>query len=217
MRLWPMIFWAATASGFVLGVGDKRPTVKALGALDDPMAMLAEAERLRREAAIAEASLKEETAGGEKPLKKKKLLRITLPMSKPDWSVVEEEVEFLAIHDLSTLLRLDVPLPCGILFEEDDDKVIVVEVAPNSNAALAGVQEGDILRATSAVRAQMELPTWQLLGGGIGRPKFFRFIYGADLAGPPRRSFEEVLAAVASNRDQNRPALLVLERLTTTY
>jgi len=85
----------------------------------------------------------------------------------------------------------------------------VAQVASGSNAEKAGVRPGDILRATSAIRAQMEMPTWQILAGGIGRPKFFRFIYGTDSV-----SFEDVLAAVASNRDdpQQRPAILVLER-----
>ena len=60
----------------------------------------------------------------------------------------------------------------------------------------------------------MELPTWQLLGGGIGRPKLFRFVFGADLDSKPERTFEDVLNAVGSNRmdQQRRPAILVLER-----
>ena len=46
--------------------------------------------------------------------------------------------------------------------------------------------------------------------------RFFRFIFGADLAGPPRRTFEDVLAAVSSNRDdaERRPAIIVVERAT---
>ena len=94
-------------------------------------------------------------------------------------------------------------------------KVVVVgAVGEGSNAEAAGLRPGDILRATSAVRQQMEMPTWQLLGGGIGRPKTFRFIFGADLDAKPARDFEEVLGAVGSNRldPQGRPAILVVER-----
>ena len=92
--------------------------------------------------------------------------------------------------------------------------VVVGAVGDESNAARAGVRPGDILRATSAVKTQMELPTWQLLAGGIGRPKYFRFIFGADLDSKPARTFEEVLGAVGSNRmdSQGRPAILVVER-----
>ena len=41
-----------------------------------------------------------------------------------------------------------------------------------------------------------------------------RFVYGCDLAGPPPRTFDEVLAAVGSNRldAEQRPALVVVER-----
>ena len=41
-----------------------------------------------------------------------------------------------------------------------------------------------------------------------------RFVYGTDLTGPPPRTFDEVLAAVGSNRldAEQRPALVVVER-----
>lgn len=173
----------------------------------DPEALRKQAQALRREAADAELSLRPPVAPAARSL------RIVLPMSKPDWTVVEEEVEFKPRVD-GDLVRLDVDVPCGLLLEEDQGAVVVVEVGDGSNAQKAGVRAGDVLRATSAVRMQMEMPTWQLLGGGIGRPRYFRFIFGCDLEGPPKRTFEEVLAAVASNRDdpQSRPALLVLER-----
>jgi hypothetical protein len=56
---------------------------------------------------------------------------------------------------------------------------------------------------------QMDQPSWQLLAGGIGIPKHYRFMYSPD-----NRPFEEVLDAVSSNRmdPQGRPALLAVER-----
>lgn len=173
----------------------------------DPDALRKQAEALRKEAADAELSLRPPA------VEKARSLRIVLPMSKPDWTVVDEEVEFKPLVD-GDLVRLDVDVPCGLLLEENDGYIVVAEVGDGSNAQKAGIEAGDVLRATSAVRMQMEMPTWQLIGGGIGRPRYFRFIFGCDLRTPPKRTFEEVLAAVASNRDdpQSRPALLVLER-----
>ena len=116
------------------------------------------------------------------------------------------------------LIKFEVEVPCGVILQESDDAggrpiVVVGAVGEGSNAEAAGLRPGDILRATSAVRQQMEMPTWQLLGGGIGRPKTFRFIFGADLDAKPARDFEEVLGAVGSNRldPQGRPAILVVE------
>lgn len=152
-------------------------------------------------------------------------LTVNLPISKPDFSVVDEDVEFVPALPLGTseLIKLSAPLPLGLILEQGgyncvtNDSMVAVsaeftwvaEVAEGSNAEAAGVQEGDILRACSAVKIQMEMPTWQLLGGGIGRPRPFRFIYSAD-----RRPFEEVMEAVGSNRmdPEARDALLVLER-----
>ena len=53
----------------------------------------------------------------------------------------------------------------------------------------------------------MEMPTWQLLAGGIGVPKVKRFMFSAD--GQP---FEQVMEAVGSNRQDPRPVLFVIER-----
>lgn len=176
---------------------------------DGAEALLAQAAALRREA---------EELMGERPVPapEPRLLRVVLPISKPDWSVVDEEVEFQPFLNASEIVKVEVRVPCGLILEEQADAgVAVVEVGAGSNAEQAGVRVGDRLRATSAVRLQMEMPTWQLVAGGIGRPKSFRFIFGCDLVGPPPRSFDDVLAAVASNRDDpdQRPALLVLERL----
>jgi hypothetical protein len=86
----------------------------------------------------------------------------------------------------------------------------VDDVAEGSNAAAAGVQVGDLLRACTATQTIMDAPTWQILAGGIGVPKTKRIMYSVD-----GRPFEEVMDAIASNRmdPEGRPVVLVLERL----
>jgi hypothetical protein len=54
-----------------------------------------------------------------------------------------------------------------------------------------------------------EQPTWQLLAGGIGRPKTMRYMFSTDY-----KPFELVMEAIASNRmdPEGRSVLLVVER-----
>jgi C-terminal processing protease CtpA/Prc len=96
-----------------------------------------------------------------------------------------------------------------VLEDQEDGFVKVVEVAAGSNSEKAGVLEGDLLRAATAVQMQMSTPTWQLLVGGIGQPKSLRFMYTCD-----QRPFEEVMDALGSNRMDGaaRPVVLAIER-----
>lgn len=103
-------------------------------------------------------------------------------------------------------------LPLGIILGESEEfpgAVSVDEVTPDSNGQLAGVLEGDLLRACTACQVIMETPTWQILVGGIGMPKTKRFMFSVD-----NRPFEEVMDAIGSNRmdPEERPVILVLER-----
>jgi len=74
----------------------------------------------------------------------------------------------------------------------------------------AGIRVGDCLRATSACQVTMEQPTWQLLAGGIGRPKTTRMMFSTD-----NKMFEEVMDAIASNAmdPESRDVWLVVERM----
>lgn len=136
-----------------------------------------------------------------------------LPILKPDGSTVDEKVEFTPVskNEDTYIEVMEGDLPLGMILEEGEVQgtVVVDQVAPDSNAALAGVQVGDILRACTACKMNMETPTWQLLAGGIGRPQTKRMMYVVD-----RRPFEEVMEALASNRmdPEGRPVLLVVER-----
>jgi len=144
-----------------------------------------------------------------------------VPILKPDGTTVEERVEFPPFRkneneegkeEASFITVCESSLPLGIILGESEEyagAVSVDEVAEGSNGAAAGVQVRDILRAFSACKMYMEQPAWNLIGGGIGRPKLFRLMYLVD--GKP---FEEVMEAIASNRmdPESRPVLLVLER-----
>jgi hypothetical protein len=136
-----------------------------------------------------------------------------LPILKPDGSTVDEKVEFTPVSKQqdTEIVVLEGALPLGMILEEGElaGTTVVAEVADGSNAGLAGIQVGDILRAASALEMQMEAPTWQLLAGGIGVPKTKRMMYVVD-----RRPFEEVMEALGSNRmdPQGRPVILVVER-----
>ena len=210
-------------------------------------ALLEKAAALRREAEALEAddalpaeagqiggtTKQQATAAAEQRALRR--LKMNLPISKPDFSVVDEDVEFAPALPLGTseLLKLTAPLPLGIILEEGGEQegkedhddggndgtssgspvgrgfTWVAEVGGGSNGEAAGVRPGDVLRACTAVKVQMEMPTWQLLGGGIGRPRPFRFIYSVD-----QRPFEEVMDAVGSNRldPEARDVTLVVER-----
>ncbi len=113
----------------------------------------------------------------------------------------------------SYIVALQAPLPLGLILSEESSipgLITVESLSPDGSGSNAGVQEGDILRAVTACQVTMESPTWQLLAGGIGRPKTKRFMCVVD-----GRPLEEVLNAVGSNRMDGlgRDVWLVLERM----
>jgi C-terminal processing protease CtpA/Prc len=138
-----------------------------------------------------------------------------VPILKPDGSSVEEKVQFpprLNESQNSKILVCEASLPLGILLGESEEvagMTLVDEVVEGSNAEAAGVKVGDVVRGFTACRMEMDMPTWQLIAGGIGRPKTMRFMYGPD--GKP---FEQVMEAIGSNRmdPEQRPVVIVLER-----
>ncbi len=149
-----------------------------------------------------------------------------VPILKGDGSEVMERVQFLPRlkgngkgkgkgmgFQKSEIITVQAPLPLGIILGQSDELpglTTVDEIADGSNGAAAGVRVGDIVRACTACQVSMEMPTWQLMAGGIGRPKTSRMMFSTD--GKP---FEEVMDALVSNQmDPNgRPVWLVLERM----
>jgi hypothetical protein len=147
---------------------------------------------------------------------------VIIPILKPDGNTVAESIFFppttikrdgtdTTPNANSEILVFEIPLPMGILLGQDEETGIIEvdEVAEGSNGQAASVQEGDILRACTACRMEMSQPTWQLVVGGIGQPKTFRFMYGTD-----GQTLEQSMEAIGSNRMDplGRSVVLVLER-----
>ncbi|KAL3933172.1 MAG: hypothetical protein SGBAC_010513 [Bacillariaceae sp.] len=153
-----------------------------------------------------------------------------VPILKPDGSVVLERVQFPPLIKsnsedddntegsttdfASDILVCEARLPLGMILGQETESnapamVVVDEILEDSNGALAGIQEGDVLRACTSCTVEMEQPTWQLLVGGIGRPKTVRFMFGTD-----DEPLEAVLEALGANRmdPEERPVVLVVER-----
>jgi hypothetical protein len=139
-----------------------------------------------------------------------------VPILKPDGTTVEERCDFSPRYkDGSSFITTCLAkLPLGIVLGESEELAgctMVDEVAADSNGAMAGLRQGDVVRAIAACRVTMETPTWQLMMGGIGVPKTMRMMYVVD-----NRPFEEVMDAVMSNRQdpEQRPVVIVVERQT---
>jgi hypothetical protein len=138
-----------------------------------------------------------------------------VPILKPDGTTVNEKVQFPPRYEkgASKILVLEAPLPLGVILGEHETipgLTVVDEVGVGSNGETAGFQVGDLVRACTACRIEMEQPTWQLIVGGVGRPKTMRFIFSTDF-----KQFETVMDALASNRmdPDKRSVLLVVERM----
>jgi len=207
--------------------------------IDDVEALQSKAEQLRQEVASIQKekqdALDTERRQIEQEQSEKLEARLRysaeVPIFKEDGSTVVERVDFppLFVSDESRIEAITAPLPLGMILGEYDGKddenddgnddtassirfpmaMRVDAVAEGSNAEAAGVQAGDLLRACTATQTIMDVPTWQLLAGGVGMPKTKRVMYSVD-----GRPFEEVMDAIGSNRmdPEGRPVVLVLER-----
>ena len=106
----------------------------------------------------------------------------TVPILKPDGSTVIEKVQFPPIlKDVgeSNIIVFEAKLPLGIILGEHesiDGMTVVDEIIADGNGQAAGIQVGDIIRGCTSCQVQMDQPMWQLMAGGIGRPKTFRFV-----------------------------------------
>jgi hypothetical protein len=177
-----------------------------------------------------------------------------VPILKPDGTTMIERCTFNPIHpiDTSYISVIECNVPLGILIglveptitsaeegstsnnnpRSDRPYIVIDDIAANSHGDKSELQVGDILHACTACRVDMELPTWQLLLGGIGRPKTNRYMYSI---GATRRNtqqqqqqqplsgstnlnknnvLEETMNAISSNQydPQQRPVVLVIER-----
>jgi len=193
---------------------------------DDAAKVLQEkAAALRREVEVFEASKQQE----------KDDLRLrysaVVPILKGDGTIELERCDFpprmTKIPDgddetadnpgpLSRIIAFQAPLPLGIVLGQDEElpmaqrPTTIDAIAEGGNGKKAGVKVGDCLRACTACQMTMEQPTWQLLAGGIGRPKTTRMMFGTD-----NKSFEEVMDAIVSNQmdPESQDVWLVVERM----
>jgi hypothetical protein len=199
--------------------GDK--TRSGAGAADEARLLLEQARRLKKEVqemedvkkAQAQQEQKQRLLEQNSQLQQRLRYSAEVPILKGDGSTVTERVDFRPRmnNDNTKISTLQAPLPLGMVIGEHDSIIgafCVDEVIDDSNAALAGVKVGDLLRAVTACEVRMETPTWQLIVGGIGQPKTKRMMYSCD-----GRPFEEVMDAVSSNRmdPEGRDVWLVLE------
>ena len=199
-----------------------RSRVTFLGAQEDPNELIEKAKKLRKDVESFEASkraaenerLMEAAALQAERQELKERYSAVVPILKPDGSTQQERCDFTPRwpQGESRILVFEARLPIGMILGESENfraTTVVDVVAEGSNGEAAGLKVGDLIRAFTACKVEMEMPTWQILAGGIGIPKTKRFMYSAD-----GRPFEEVMEAVASNRQdpEERPVLFVVER-----
>ena len=195
--------------------------------------LLEKAEKLRREVNSLEKEKEKEKKEAQRIKKEKEsqsqkeYIRYSaeVPILKGDGSEVMERVQFLPRlkpadgggllggKKESKIITVQAELPLGLILGESEELpglIIVDEIVEGSNGENAGVKVGDLLRACTACQVTMEMPTWQLMAGGIGRPKTSRMMFSTD--GKP---LEEVMEALVSNQmdSTGRPTWLVLERM----
>ncbi len=193
---------------------------------DEMQSLRQKAAKLREEVSAFENSKQDERDKQERArqavLREKEEYRMRysaeVPILKADGSVEMERCDFaprLKSEDgkLSRIIALQAPLPLGIVLgqsEEIPGLTTIDDIAEGGNGDLAGVKVGDLLRACTACQVSMDMPTWQLMAGGIGRPKTSRMMFSTD-----GKVFEEVMGAIASNNmdPEGRPTWLVVERV----
>lgn len=188
---------------------------------DDPNDLMEKAKSLRKDVedfqAAKQAEQDQMKKQAENMLIERKELQerysAVVPILKPDGTTQEERCDFSPRwKEGSRILLFEASLPIGVILGESEEfgsTTVIDEVAEGSNGESAGLQVEDLVRAFTACKVEMEMPTWQIIAGGIGVPKTKRFMYSAD-----GRPFEEVMQAVASNRQdpEERPVLIVVER-----
>jgi len=203
---------------------------------DAARALKEKAAALRKEVEAFEASKQEESDQLQKEVEDKQREKDELrqrysavvPILKGNGDVVMERCDFPPrmtkipesddddARPLSRIIAFQAPLPLGIVLGQDEQLPVnqrpttIDVVAEGGNGEAAGIRVGDCLRATSACQVTMEQPTWQLLAGGIGRPKTTRMMFSTD-----NKMFEEVMDAIASNAmdPESRDVWLVVERM----
>lgn len=206
---WSLLPWLLLVRRCVCFVATRQGSFSLcrLSAQEDPSPneMMQKAEKLREEIESFEASKKaaedELRQQAEAVQAEQRQLRerysAVVPILKPDGSTQEERCDFSPRwKEGSRILVCEARLPIGVILGESETlpkTTVIDEVGSGSNGEVAGLQVGDLVRAFTACKVEMSMPTWQLIAGGIGVPKTKRFMYSAD-----GRPFEEVMEGLYS-------------------
>ena len=101
------------------------------------------------------------------------------------------------------LIRATMRSPLGIVFEEIEGEITVVEFFDQSDTLgpiSKGIKIGDVLRATSAMTREMSYGKLGILGGGNGRPTWKRVMYTVARNDElDDVTFDQAMKAIGSN------------------
>lgn len=131
---------------------------------------------------------------------------------------VVARVELEVRSATSRLTRATMKSPLGIVFEDVDGDIAVVEFYDESDLGPRGrgIREGDVLRATSAMIPEMRYPKLNVIGGGVGRPGWRRVMYTCASSQDGNLddvTFDQAMKAIGSNaKAGNYDVELVFER-----
>jgi len=131
---------------------------------------------------------------------------------------VVAQVELEVRSATSRLTRATMKSPLGIVFEDVDGDIAVVEFYDESDLGPRGrgIREGDVLRATSAMIPEMRYPKLNVIGGGVGRPGWRRVMYTCASSQDGNLddvTFDQAMKAIGSNaKAGNYDVELVFER-----
>jgi len=187
-------------------------------------------ERLRQLFGDDAGKIAERTAPKKKESKPVDVQMLIEGMQRLEWGAVRLvdvdgstgplEASFEPVLEQSQLLSVRLDLPLGMLLEEDETrednanpKIVVAELLEGGSARVGGLEVGDLLRATTAMSMAMSYPTWNLLLGGIGRPKFQKVLL--ETAGEPFEKIMQALGSNSVNAGGNGQVILFVERPCT--
>lgn len=120
-----------------------------------------------------------------------------LPL-KEKWSV-QDEVELLA---------MPLSKPLGAVLAEQKGRIVVEKMVDGSNAALGGLQVGDVIRGTTA-RSKEDVKETRAGSGGRAKQDYWGALVLLNADG---QSFDTVMAAINSSKCASCDITLIVER-----
>lgn len=116
--------------------------------------------------------------------------------------------EVFAVEDNVELQSLPFSKPLGAVMAEQKGKIVVERIIDGSNAALGGLQIGDVIRGTTA-RSQVDAKVVRPGSGSQAKQDY----WGAQiLVNADGQDFDTFMAALNSSRCENCDVMLIVER-----